>query len=103
MARSAADTGVPRVSAPSATVARRMRFIVSPCRIVDVRQRSARAAASEVDDDVRRSDEGGILVRSDAEVRVAVEGRRIQRSVEGEFGPDLDLRREPVLPAQPGL
>ena len=56
-----------------------------------------------MDDDVSRTDDGGLLVRSDAEVRIAVERRGIQSTIDRHFRTHLDLRREPVLPAETGL
>ena len=41
--------------------------------------------------------------RRNAEIRIAVEGHAIQRLVERNLGPDLDLGREPVLPANTAL
>src|SRR5579863_3335281 len=58
---------------------------------------------SEVNDDVSRSNEGVVAGGRDAHVGVAVEGERIERLVVGKFRPDLDLRREPVLPADAGF
>src|SRR6516225_5640842 len=43
------------------------------------------------------------LFGGNTEIRIAVERRRIKRTVEAKFGPDLDLRREPMLPADTGL
>src|SRR6202035_2448120 len=95
---------LPRGSTLSATVAKRIRFIVGPRRIVCLpAAQAARVPASEVNNDVRRSDHSGALVGRNAEVGVAVEGRRIERSVEGYLRPDFDLRREPVLPADAGF
>ena len=52
-----------------------------------------------MDDDVRRSDESGVFVPRNAEVKVPIECWRVERPVEGDLRPNLDLRREPVLPA----
>src|ERR1700730_4523226 len=62
-----------------------------------------RRSRSEVPDDVRRTDPGERLGGSDEPVGVAVEGRRVERAVIGDLRTDLDLRREPVLPAEPGF
>jgi hypothetical protein len=59
--------------------------------------------ALEVDDHIRCADDGVVLVRRDAEIRIAVERKRIERLVVRNLGPDLDLRRKPVLPADCGL
>src|ERR1700733_3826277 len=59
--------------------------------------------ASEMNDDVRRTDQSGVLVWRDAQVRIAVEGEAVQRFIEGNLRPDLDLRREPVLPTDTGF
>lgn len=56
-----------------------------------------------MNDHVGRADDREIPVGRDAEVRIAVERERIQRPVIGDFGPDLDLRRESVLPADAGF
>ena len=55
--------------------------------------------AAEVNDHVRRADDGKVLVGGNAEVGVAVERVRIRRFVIQDFRPDLDQGREPVLPA----
>jgi hypothetical protein len=47
----------------------------------------------EVPDNVPRDDRDGMFV-------AVVEGRCIQRMVPGNFGTDLNLRREPMLPAK---
>jgi hypothetical protein len=58
--------------------------------------------ASEVNDHVRRTDDGEVLVGGNAEVGIAVERVRIRRLVVGNLGPNLDLGRGPVLPADAG-
>src|SRR5271154_6326836 len=55
---------------------------------------------SEVPDDVGSGDERPILVRSDSFGGIAVEGRVVERTVVSNFRTNLDLGREPVLPAQ---
>src|ERR1700761_4137530 len=82
--------------------------MIDPCRIVPVKCRVAWLPrrlfhASEVDDDVCGTDQGGVLVRRDAQVGVAVEGKPVEGFVEGDLRPDLDLRREPMLPTDTGF
>jgi hypothetical protein len=60
-------------------------------------------APSEMDDDAGRADDGVAPVGGDAQIRIAVEGESIERSVIGDLGPNLDLRRGPVLVADSGL
>src|ERR1700759_505869 len=108
MGKSAASAGDSAANVPRETAVRRIRFIVSPCRICfrwSVWQLwpSHGLLTSEVNDDVCRADEGVVAVSRDAEVGVAVERERIQRLVVGKLRPDLDLRREPMLPADAGL
>src|SRR5271154_3189917 len=54
----------------------------------------------EMPDQIGSSDECPVLVRSDSLGGIAVEGRVVERTVVSNFGTNLDLRREPVLPAQ---
>jgi hypothetical protein len=56
---------------------------------------------SEMPDDVGRTDHRPVLGGSDPSIGIAIESRRIIQSlIVGHFWPDLDLRREPVLPAE---
>jgi len=55
---------------------------------------------SEVDDDIARGDDRIIPGRRNSRVGVAVERRGVERAIVGDFGTHLDLRRQPVLPAQ---
>jgi hypothetical protein len=56
-----------------------------------------------VNDHIGRADNREVFVRRYTEIGVAVECERIQRPVTANLGPDLDLRRKPVLPADAGL
>jgi len=55
-----------------------------------------------VNDHIGRADNREVLVGRYTEIGVAVECKCIQPLVVGNLGPNLDLRREPVLPAKPG-
>ena len=74
--------------------------MVSPVKFccVPLASHAVGTSASEVDNDVRRTDQRGVLVRRNAEIEVAVEGGRIERPVEGDLRAALDVRRKPVLP-----
>src|SRR5579859_6006824 len=53
----------------------------------------------EMEQYVHRAQHGGVLVRRDAGIGVAVERLGAQRAVPIQLRPELDLRREPMLPA----
>ena len=64
------------------------------------RRDAATLLGSEVNDQIGGADERIVPVRRNAGSGITVERRRIERSVVGDFRTDLDLRREPMLPAK---
>ena len=59
-----------------------------------------RPISSEVNDEVGGANDGIAPVGSYSRIDVAIERRGVERTIVGDLGTDLDLRREPVLPAE---